>query len=264
MSAASLEFSQHLRREWRFAPRRGPLIMMLVGVLCVVFNHLVLPLFPERAIAFMRVGFRLDDLAGVLALNDLMGVYFPTFFVGLAGSLGVVLLAREEHRLELLLAKPVRTADLVAARAVPVLAWTAGVGAVTSAAMAVAMAAHAGIGTSVSALGALGGGLFLTALTVVLLAALQVAFVRISDPFTGLLVACGAWFGTMMPTAVLLYRPDAFVGRPAALHGLAMPSLLWHEGTLGWLGPLSLLLALPLAVALARAAGARLERSDAL
>lgn len=264
MSTASLDFSQHLRREWRFVPRRGPLLMMMVGVLCVVFNHLVLPLFPERALAFMRVGFRLEDMAGVLALNDLMGVYFPTFFVGLTGSLGVVLLAREEHRLELLLAKPVRTADFVAARALPVLAWTAAVGVVSSTAMAIALAVQAEVGTSVTPLGALGGGLLLTALAVVLLAALQIAFVRIRDPFTGLLVACGAWFGTMMPTAVLLYRPDAFAGHPVALHNLVMPSLLWHEATLRWLGPLSLLLALPLSVALARAAGAWLERSDAL
>ncbi|WAS96353.1 hypothetical protein [Nannocystis punicea] len=260
----TLGFSGHLRREWRFAPRRGPIVMMLVGVGCVAFNHLVLPLFPERAIAFMRAGFRLEDMAGVLALNDLMGVYFPTFFVGLASSLGVVLLAREEHRLELLLAKPVRTADFVAARALPVLAWTAAVGVGISAAMAVALALQGEVGRSVSPVGALGGGLFLTALAVVLLAALQIAFVRIRDPFTGLLVACGVWLGTSVPTAVLLYRPDAFAGHPVALHNLVMPSLLWHEATLGWLGPLCLLASLPLAVALARTAGAWLERSDAL
>ncbi|MDC0720503.1 hypothetical protein [Nannocystis bainbridge] len=263
MVASTLDFCGHVRREWQFAPRRGPLIMMLVGIGGVVFTHQLLPLLPERAIGFMRAGFALEDMAAVLALNDLMAVYFPTFFVGLAGSLGVVLLAREEHRLELLLAKPVRAAALVAARATPVLGWTAAVGVVSSAAMAAAIASDSEAGSSVTPAGTFGSGLFLTAVVVVLLAALQLVFVKIRDPFAGLLVACAAWFGTSMPTAVLLYRPDAFARHPLAL-SLVMPNLLWHDATMAWLGPLSLLIALPLAVALVLAAGAWLERSDAL
>lgn len=260
----TLTFLDHVRREWRHTPRRGPLLMALVGVACVLFTHLVLPLFPPRAIDFMRRGFRLEDMAGVLALNDLMAVYFPTFFVGLASSLGVVLMAREEHRLELLLAKPVNVGDFVAARALPVLAWTALVGVTISIACGLAVALHGGVGTSVSPYGALGCGLALTALAIVLIALLQLPFVRIRDPFTGLMVACGLWLATSIPTAVLLYRPDAFEGRDALLHAIAMPSLLWHEATLAWLGPLLLVLAAPTAVLLARAAGRLLERSDAM
>lgn len=264
MTAPTLRLRDHLRREWGQAPRRGPLLMALVGVACVLFNHLILPRFPAGVIAFMRRGFVLEDLAGVLLFNDLIGVYFPTFFVGLAGSLGVVVTAREEQRLELLLAKPVRAADFVAARMVPVLASTAGVGLAIAVATALAAALHTGVGTSVSPAGALGGGLALTGLAVVLIAALQIPFVRVRDPFVGLLVAAGLWLATVIPTAVLLYRPDAFAGRPALLHAIAMPSLIWHEATLAWLGPLVLALALPLAALLARAAGALLERSDAM
>src|SRR5690606_3271203 len=127
MTTATLTLGDHILREWRHTSWRAPVIMALVGAGCVVFNHLVLPVFPERVIAFMRVGFLLEDMAGVLVFNDLMGVYMPTFFVGLSGSLGVVLSAREEHRLELLLAKPVRASDFIAARTLPVLAWTAAV-----------------------------------------------------------------------------------------------------------------------------------------
>src|SRR5215510_6339042 len=59
----------------------------------------------RSVIEFMERGSRLEDLSGVLALNDLMAVYFPTFFLGLTSSLEAVILPREEHRLELLLAK---------------------------------------------------------------------------------------------------------------------------------------------------------------
>ena len=260
----TLTLRDHVLREWRHTPRRAPPVPALVGVACVLFNHLVFPLFPERVIDFMKRGFRLEDMAGVLALNDLMGVYFPTFFVGLASSLDVVLIAREEHRLELLLAKPVRARDFVAARVLPVLASTAAVGVSISAACAVAVAVHGGVGTSVSPAGALGSGLFLTALAVVLIAALQIPFVRIRDPFVGLLLASGLWLCTLIPTAVLLYRPDAYDGRAALTSSLVVPSLLWQDASLAWLGPLLLVAALPIAAWFARAAGALLERSDAM
>lgn len=264
MPTPMLGLRDHLRREWQHTPRRAPLLMALVGLACVLFNHLLLPLFPAPVIEFMRRGFQLADMQGVLVLNDLMGVYLPTFFYGLSSSLAVVLTAREEHRLELLLAKPVRAADFVAARMLPVLVWTAAVGATTSLATAVATALHTGVGTSVGPAGALGGGLTLTAIAVVLIAALQVPFVRIRDPFAGLLLACAVWLATLVPSAVLIYRPDAYAGRATLMHAITSSSLLWHEATLVWLGPLLLLLALPLAALLARAAGALLERSDAM
>lgn len=260
----SLTFFDHVRREWRHTPRRGPVTMALIGVACVALTHVILPLLPERAIELMRRGFLLTDMAGVLALNDLMAVYFPTFFIGLACSLDVVLMAREEHRLEVLLTKPVHVAEFVAARALPALAWTAIVGATISLACAVAVAVHPGVGDSVSAAGAFGSGLALTAVAVVLVALLQIPFVRIRDPFTGVLVACGLWFATSLPTAVLLYRPDAFAGGAALVDLVVVPSLLWHEATLVWLGPLLLVLAAPVSVLLARAAGRLLERSDSM
>lgn len=250
--------------ELRHAPRRAALAVAALGVLLVPLTHLILPLFPERAIALMRVGFRLDDLAGVLVLNDFMVVYFAAFFIGLAGSLGVVLMAREEHRLEILLAKPIRAADFIAARSLPALLSTLGVGVVVSAAVAIAVAAHRGVGDSVTPTGALGGGLGLTAIALVLVAALQVVFVRVRDPFLGLLVACIAWFMTMAPTAVLLYRPDVFEGRATLADLTVMASPIWHDAALAWLGPLALALAVPLAWLLVRAAGALLARADAL
>jgi ABC-type Na+ efflux pump permease subunit len=260
----TLTLRDHVAREWRYAPRSAPAVMALVGVGSVLFNHLVLPRFPERVIDFMKRGFQLEDMAAVLALNDLMGVYFPTFFVGLASSLDVVLMAREEHRLELLLAKPVCARDFVAARLLPVIASTAVVGVSISVTCAFAVAVHAGIGTSVSPAGALGSGFFLTALAVVLIAALQIPFARIHDPSMGLLLAAGLWLCTLIPTAVLLYRPDVYEARDALANSLAIPSLLWHDANLAWVGPLLLLAALPIATLFARAAGALLERSDAI
>lgn len=256
-------FRAHLRREWQFAPRRAPLLLTLFGAAGVALVHLIFPRIPPRVITFMERGFRLEDLAGVMLLNDLMSVYFATFLVGLFGSIGVVLTAREERRLELLLAKPVRAADFVAARLFPALAWTVVAGAAISGVSALALAAHAGAGTSVTPAGAFGGGLALTAIVIAQIAALQLVFVRTRDPFQGLMIACAVWLATNMPTAVLLYRPDVFAGRDALASAVLMPSLLWHDATAAWLGPLLLAASLPIAALLVRAAGALLERSDA-
>ncbi|MCY1061927.1 hypothetical protein [Nannocystis sp. SCPEA4] len=252
------------RLEWRLASRRAALVVAGLGIVMVALTHVVIPRLPPRAIELMRLGFWLDDLAGVLVLNDLMAVYFPAFFVGLAGSLGVVLLAREEHRLEILLAKPIRAGDFVAARSLPALAATLLVGLVTSLAAAVALVAHGDVGGSVTPAGTFGGGLFLTAVALLLVAALQVVFVRLRDPFVGLLVACLVWLGTCIPSAVLLYRPDVYQANPGLADALTVASLLWHDATAAWLGPLALVLALPLAWLLVRAAGTLLARADAV
>jgi hypothetical protein len=262
--ASSLRLRDHVRREWRHSPPQGALGLALVGIVGIAFNHLVLPLFPPRVIDFMMRGFRLEDLGAVMVLNDLMAVYFPAFFAGLASSLGVVLTARDEHRLEILLAKPIRAADFVAARTLPILVGTAIVGTTISAASAVAVALDAGVGTSTTPGGAFGAGLSVTALTIVLLAALQIAFVRLRDPLMGLLVACVTWLATVIPTAVLLYRPDVYDGRDALADAIVLPTLLWHPATAAWAGPVAMALALPVAAVLARAAGAVLERSDAM
>jgi hypothetical protein len=247
--------------ELRHAPRRAPVIAAIAGAAIVGFTHVLLPLLPAVAIDLMKRGFLLEDMAGVLLFNDWMAVYFAAFFVGASGLLPVVLIAREEHRLELLLAKPIRASDFLAARTYPVLAASLAVGALTSVACAVAIAPHAG--SSVSAAGAIGGGLFLTAIVLVQLGALSVAFVRMRDSFHALLVACAAWFLPLMPTATLLYRPDVFEGREALTRWTVMASLAWNDDAAAWIGPVALAIAVLISLVFVRAAGALLERADA-
>jgi ABC-type Na+ efflux pump permease subunit len=263
MPSTNDSLRDYMQLEWRHAPRRATWVVAIFGIITVVFTHVVFPLFPDRAIHFMKQGFRLQDMAGVLLLNDLMGVYFPTYFLGLAYSLGIVLAAREEHRLEILLAKPVRPSQFVMARALPVLASTAFVGITTSAACAVAIALHADPAASVGPAGAFGGGLALTALALVLVAALQIPFVRMRDPFQALLIASFLFLLTAMPAAVLLYRPDVFVGHERVLNTFVMTTLVWHDTTMIWLGPVLLGVAIPMSLLCVRLAGVLLERSDA-
>jgi hypothetical protein len=266
--ATATSLRSYFMLEARHAPLRAPVIAAIAGAAIVAFTHALLPLLPAVAIDLMKRGFLLEDMAGVFLINDFMAVYFAAFFVGASGLLPVVVTAREEHRLELLLAKPIRASDFLAARTYPVIGAALAVGAFTSAACAVAIAPLAGssvsaAGSSVSAAGALGGGLFLTAIVVVQLGALSAVFVRMRDSFHALLVACAAWFLLMMPTATLLYRPDVFEGREALTRWTVMASLIWNDAAVAWLGPIALAVAVLISLALVRAAGALLERTDA-
>lgn len=255
--------AQLVRLEWRHGSSRPVIVMTLAGLGALAAGHVILSLVPERVITFMRLGFLLDDFGSVLLLNDLLAVYLLTFLVGITGALSVVIVAREEHGLELLLAKPVSAMDLVTARSVPVLARMLGTGVGISLGCGLVTALHPGVGDdAVTASGALGGGLALTALALVLVALLMIAFVRLREPFHALLLASFVWLLTTMPAAVLLYRPDAFDGRPALRETVVLATLVWNDAALAWLGWVLLLAALPLALGLVRLSGHVLAHMD--
>ena len=69
---------------------------------------------------------------------------------------------------------------------------------------------------------------------------------------------------TVVPAAVLLYRPDVFVGRDVLADVIVFASWVWSDATAVWLGPLAVVVAVPLAWLLVRAAGDLMARADAL
>ena len=250
------------RLEWRHGSSKSAIGMTLAGILGVALTHLVIPAMPEHAIELLRVGFLLDDLRSVLLINDLFAVYFTTFFLGISGALGVVLLARQEHRLELLLVKPIRTDEFITARAIPVLLRTLVTGVLVSLAMGPFIALTTPEG-SVSALEAIGAGVSLTAIALVLVAAFLPLFVKLRDPFDAILIASGIWLLTVVPLIVLLYQPQTFEGHSALRESLVLATLIWNAPTFAWLGWLMLALAIPLSLVLARISGVLLARGDA-
>jgi len=249
---------EYRRLEFNHAPWRAGLAALIVGVAAVAGCQWLIPRLPAPAIDLMRVGFRLEDMAGVVLFNDYAAAYFFAFFAGLVGLLGVVAVPREERRLEVLLVKPVPADVLLAARTWPVLAMTGIVGLGISAACA---AAAWDLNGSVSPLAAFGAGSMMTALVIAELAVLGVVFVRTTDTMLAVLIALLTALAPMTPTATFLYRPDVFVGHEALTAVLVTGNLVWYGETLAWLGPLALVLALVVAAGLIRVGGSRLARA---
>ncbi|XXY45235.1 hypothetical protein WME91_35045 [Sorangium sp. So ce269] len=250
--------------EARRAPRRTSLVAALAGVLVVLGSHALLVRVPAQVIRFLEQAFEIEGMAAVLLINDLLATYFIAYFVALAGLVDATVTAREEHRLELLLAKPIRARVLLAARTAPSLLAGAGAGVVVAIGTALAVAPYIEASDTISVAGALGGGLFLVALAIALLSALLPLLARMRDGFHALLVASTAWIAPLMPTAAFIYRPDAFEAHEGLRGASVLASLLWSDATSAWLGPVALAIAIPLAMISIAAAGVLLERSDAL
>ncbi|HYO67572.1 MAG TPA: hypothetical protein VEU33_15970, partial [Archangium sp.] len=101
-----------------------------------------------------------------------------------------------------------------------------------------------GEGSSVSVVGAIGSGLIFTALAVLLLCVSVGPLLLVRDAFQGMLVAFLIWMLPMIPTVVLLYRPDLYEGRERLRDLLVLgPNLLWFDASV------PLLTAIALAVA---------------
>ncbi|WP_438017828.1 hypothetical protein WMF18_01470 [Sorangium sp. So ce315] len=250
--------------EARRASLRTSLVAAIAGALVVLGSHALIVRLPAPVIRFMEQAFAIEGMAAVLLINDLLAVYFVAYFVALAGLVDATVTAREEHRLELLLAKPIRARVFLAARTAPSLLGGAGAGVAVAAASALAVAPYIEAGDMVSAAGALGAGLFVVALAIVVLSALLPLLARMRDGFLALLVASAAWMAPLLPTAAFIYRPDAFEAREGLKEAIVLASLLWSDATSAGLGPVALAIAIPLAVISIAASGVLLERTDAL
>jgi hypothetical protein len=251
---------EYRRLEFRHAPWRVALWMAAGGIGGVLLTHSILPRLPHLAISFLQQGFRLQDMPAVLLFNDIVAVYFAAFFMGISALLQAVVALREERHLELLLAKPVRATEILAARTYPVFAATLLVGIAVSIGCVVAMAPYAA-NTGVTSTGAFSAGVVLTALVLVQLAALNVVFVRLHDRFHALLIACFVWLLPLMPAAAFLYRPDLFEGHDRVASYVVLASLIWNDAHLHWLGLASLGFAAIACVSLVRVAGVLLNNT---
>ena len=235
----------------------APLAGLLVGLLLIGLCSLLLPRLPASAIALMERMMLIRGMGAVVLVNDYLAIYFVAFFVGAAGLMRALVEPREERSLEVLLSKPLSRRVFLSARVGPVLLAAAAVGLGMTLATGLAAVPYAAE-EGVSVLGALGAGVVLSALVVLLLALLVLPLLLVRDTFQGFLAAFGFWMGPMVPLVTLIYRPDVFGGHEWLRVLLAMPAnLIWFDAAM----PVTALVLLAVALGtswLALGLGARL------
>ncbi|ACY12942.1 hypothetical protein [Haliangium ochraceum] len=253
--------TRYRRIEARRLGLRPGVIAAGLAALLVALTHLVLPRLPAGVLDFIALAFQLDDFAGVVLLNEILIPLFAVYVLGMLGMLGALVAPRENGELELLLAKPIGGAGLLAARVWPIVLSSAAVGVATSLAVALSIALIPS--AELSALDALGASLALTAVAVFELGLLAAVLVGVRDSFYAIALGFGIWFVPVMPTAAYLYRPDVFEGAPQLTTAIVLSSAVWHAEVLALAGPLALAAALLACVGLVRLAGWRLARAEA-
>ena len=227
--------------EARHAAGWVPLVSLLVGIAVVVFTAWLIPILPAQVNAFLERAFLIRGLGAVILLNEYIGVYLLAYFAGVTGLMRALVEPRENRSLEMLLSKPISRRVFLEARVGPVLLSSVVVGGVMSLMTGLVVRPFTGEGAPVSVAGAIGAGLFLTALAVLLLAVLVLPLLRVRDTFQGLIIAFVLWTVTMMPAAVLLYRPDLYEGRERLRDLIALgPNLIWFDSKMLPLGVLAL------------------------
>lgn len=253
----------YLLFEARRAPWRAALAATGGGALVVFATHALFARFPPTVLRFMEQAFAIEGFGSILLINDLLAAYFVTFFVGLGSLLDATVTAREEGRLELLLAKPIRASVLVAARVSPILVTSALTGSAVAVVIALAVEPHLAPGDPITVRGALGSSLFLVALGVTMLSVLVPVFVVLRDRLQALLVGALAWIGPLLPAGFFIYRPDLFDDGGGIGAFVLVPSLLWHYDVASWLGPVALAVSLSIGAVMVVLGGRILERTDA-
>jgi hypothetical protein len=225
-----------------------------------VFLAFWLPRFPDSVFRFFERVFRLPGWPEIVFANDLAGLFFFLYWVGVFDVLRVYVVPSEERYLDILLSKPLSRRAYLLAKLVPILLTIAGLGVVAS---AVNVAGMSAAGLAYDSLAVAGNSAVVVAWAVLLVALVNLLILGVRDSYTALLVAFVPIYVALLPSMVYLYRPDVFAAAPALRDVLVFPvNLVWYPefaARRGW--PLAGLM-LGLAALLVALAGLRIERRD--
>jgi hypothetical protein len=248
--------SPYTRAELRRAVRPRHLVLLALGAAIAVVDAAITPRLPELAQGFLRDSLRLSSLADLILVNDYLGLYFIVFFAGAFELLRVYVGPAESRELDLYLAKPIGRAHFIAARSAPALVVTAVLGVGITVANALTLRLWLG---DVALAPIVAAGAVFTAACLALLALLDLVFLRLREVEHAVLLAFIVGVAPLLPTSVLIYRPDLFTAElPPALGFPA--SLLWRGGMSLGTAAGALLVAALVAAALVVVAGRRLDR----
>lgn len=243
-----------------FGPRTA--FALAAGVALLAATQAAIPALPATATGLLERAFDLRGTASLLLLNDHLALYVTLALFAQVELARVVVGPMEERQLALLLSKPVGVTEFFVARAAPVLAAQVALGAALTLGERLLVADALATSTQVTAAGVVAGGAIATALAVAV-AALSLALqVLVGERELGLLVGVVFTFAPLLGSAVLVYRPDVYEGRPWARLLTTFPaSLCAHDASLAAAAPWLVLGAAGLsALALALAARAFVAR----
>jgi ABC-type transport system involved in multi-copper enzyme maturation permease subunit len=254
--------SNHVRHEVRTAVRAHHLAMLLGLAVLSVGLSFGMPRFPPAVYRFFLKVFAMRSWTEIIVVNDLMGLLFGLYWIGVVDLLRVYVVPREEGFLDILLSKPIGRTQYLFARVLPSFAVIGAVGAVLSLFLPLKIALINGT-ADLDVAGVFCTGLATTAAALVLLALLNLVFLYTRETYHAVTVAVLLYMAAAMPGAVFMYRPDVYAAHPLVRSLLVFPpNLLWFSAMLPRWMPGLVLAAVGVTAVLLAAGGRRLQRVD--
>jgi hypothetical protein len=253
-------FASMLRAELAraFGRRHAVIIacMALMGVVLAVW----LPTFPTSVYRLFQRVFQLAGWPEIAVANDMAGLYFFVYWVGVFDVLTIYVQPLEERRLDLLLSKPLTRAEYLLAKLLPVLLTLLAIFVIGALAHWLTLGA---VGLSYPLRALIGANFALLAWTICLVSLVNMAVLGARDTHMALLVAFVPMAASILPSTIYMYRPDVFEAMPRLRALIVFPlNLVWYpDFSASWGFALGSLF-MGLSAALVAAAAWTLEKRD--
>lgn len=238
-------FASLLRAELARAFGRRHVVVLACMVLMGVVLAFWMPSFPESVFRFFQRVFQLPGWSEIAVANDMAGLFFFVYWIGVFDALTIYVQPQEERRLDLVLSKPLTRAEYLWAKLLPILLMVAALFVIGALAHWLALQA-AGLAYPLRALA--GANFALLGWTICLVCFVNLCALHVRDTYAALLVAFVPMLVTILPSTIYMYRPDVFEAVPRARDIVVFPlNLVWYpDFSAGWgfaLGGLFLVMA---------------------
>jgi hypothetical protein len=254
--------SDYSKREARAAFRLYHLVVLAGCMAGSVGLSYLLPSMPATIYRFFRKVFAMNNWTEIILANDLAGVFFALYWVGVIDMLRVYTLPKEESYLELLLSKPLGRTQYIYARALPAFGMIGMMGIIMSFFLPLKIAIiNSPADLHLSSV--LCAGFVTTAYALMLLALLNMAFLFSSETYYSMLIAFILFALVLLPGSIFMYRPDVFQDHAALRDLIVFPcNLLWRGESLPKVTPALALSAVTVSAILLVGSGRCLRRID--
>lgn len=228
IAKTNVDWSAYSRLEARMALRNyhfyGLVALMVIGLL----SSLLLPLMPQTVYDLLTKGFQLKNWTEVIVFNDYITIFALVFWLGIFDLFRVTIVPTEERYLDIYLSKPLPRARYLMSRLLPTFGLLVGLLAFCLLFYIAKIALINGT-AAFDIPGFVVGILFTSALTIFLLAVANYIFLFLKEIYHAILVSFGLWLIPVLPTMLLMYRPDLLQTKPQLKLFLYPANLLWFS-----------------------------------
>jgi hypothetical protein len=230
--------------------------LSLIGVLLPFW----MPTLPEGIYRFFARVMSIEGWPAIIVANDLTGLFFVLYWVGVFDVLRIYIVPLEERYLDILLSKPLMRRSYIAARLLPILLTTIVMGIISSVVHWLALSATGLAYGPVAYAGAVSA---VIGWTVCLVALLNMLVLSTRDTFSAVLIAFIPAMVSMLPGVIYMYRPDVLACVSTLRDFVVFPmNLIWYPGVAITWGPTVTACLLAVAAGLSVLAGWSVDRRD--